>query len=68
MSETLLLMVVLLTLYAKLVYKNCASIFFETLAKEWQLKCKTSYLKPNQNLLSFTTLEISEMKQTKNWL
>jgi len=36
MSETLLLMVGLLTLYAKLVYPNCASIFFWALAKEWQ--------------------------------
>jgi hypothetical protein len=52
----------------RVFFKNCASIFFGALAKEWLLKCKTSFLPPNQDMLCFTTLEINEMKQTKNWL
>ena len=48
--------------------KTVPVIFFGALAKECQLKCKTSFLAPNQDTPYFTTLEINEMKQTKNWL
>jgi hypothetical protein len=48
--------------------KTVPVIFFGALAKEWLLKCKTSFLPPNQDTLCFTALEINEMKQTKNWL
>jgi len=44
--------------------KTVPVIFFGALAKEWQLKCKTSFLPLDGITLFFTTLEINEMKQT----
>ncbi|MBA4277325.1 MAG: hypothetical protein C0430_11240 [Flavobacterium sp.] len=44
--------------------KTVPVIFFGALAKEWQLKCKTSFLKQTKkNVLVIITV-ISEMKQT----
>jgi len=48
--------------------KTVPVIFFGALAKEWQLKCKMSFLAPKRETLCFTTVEINEIKQTKNWL
>jgi hypothetical protein len=45
--------------------KTVPVIFFGALAKEWQLKCKTFFLPPNEKTSSLTTLGINEMKQTK---
>ncbi len=47
------------------VSKTVTVIFFGALAKEWQLKCKTSFLKRTKKKVLIIINVISEMKQTK---
>ncbi|MBC5838833.1 hypothetical protein [Flavobacterium muglaense] len=45
--------------------KTVTVIFFGALAKEWQLKCKTFFLKRTKKNVLVIENVISEMKQTK---
>lgn len=45
--------------------KTVPVFFFGALAKEWQLKCKTSFLPQNEKYIIAIENVISEMKQTK---
>jgi hypothetical protein len=46
--------------------KTVPEIFLGALAKEWLLKCKTSFLPANEKMFLIIGKGISEMKQTNN--